>query len=117
MRPVCQQLVAIGSATIRGDLYDLGPYPGVILDGAAGRVRGQVVRVPSTDLWRRIDAYEACPQPGSTDGLFRRVRTIATLERGARDVECWVYVYNHPVRAERRVVGGCWLTHRQDPRI
>ena len=115
MSNLVRQFTLLGPATIRGRLYDIGPYPGVLLDDD-GIVRGQLVQVPSLDLWQRLDRYEACPLPNSADGLFRRVTTKATRD-GASPIECWVYVYNRDLTGATLVEGGCWLTHRRLPKI
>src|SRR5437764_4730137 len=69
MRDVVARLRPAGTAAVRGRLYDLGAYPGMVLDPAAGEVLGQVMEMPApsdasddgpgpADLWRRMDAYE-----------------------------------------------------------
>jgi very-short-patch-repair endonuclease/gamma-glutamylcyclotransferase (GGCT)/AIG2-like uncharacterized protein YtfP len=110
MSDIVRQMTRVGPATIRGRLYDLGPYPGVLLDDGDALVKGKLVRVPP-DCWQRLDRYEACPLPDSSDGLFRRIRTTATRDVG-QPVVCWVYVYNRDVTRATLVEGGCWLTHR-----
>src|SRR5688572_3884826 len=108
MRPICSRLEPVGEATVRGILYDLGTFPGVV--EGDGIVRGVVLRVPP-DAWTAMDAYEGCPIPGGEDGLFRRIPTRATLASGD-DIECWLYVYAREVDAERIVVSGDWRQHR-----
>jgi gamma-glutamylcyclotransferase (GGCT)/AIG2-like uncharacterized protein YtfP len=108
MNSICSRLELVGEATVRGILYDLGAFPGVV--EGDGIVRGVVLRVPR-DAWRAMDAYEGCPIPGGEDGLFRRIPTRATLA-GGDDIECWLYVYAREVDAERIVVSGDWRQHR-----
>jgi gamma-glutamylcyclotransferase (GGCT)/AIG2-like uncharacterized protein YtfP len=116
MSDVVLRMSVVGPATIRGKLYDLGFYPGVLLDEGGGIIKGQIVQVPSDELWRRLDRYEACPLPESADGLFRRVKTAAMTGQG-QPIECWVYVYNRDVSGAPLVECGCWLTHRGLPKI
>jgi len=104
MRPICSRLEPVGEATVRGLLYDLGAFPGVIKGD--GIVRGVVLRVPP-DAWPNMDAYEGCPIPGGNEGLFRRVMTRATLTDG-RELDCWLYVYALDVRGHRAVPSGDW---------
>ncbi len=115
MRRVCHELQPVAAATIRGKLYDLGAYPGAVLDPTAV-IQGCIVRVGSADVWKALDNYEACPSPDSPDGLFRRVRTTATLATG-ESIDCWTYVYNRPLNGAGLVECGCWLTHRRDSKI
>jgi gamma-glutamylcyclotransferase (GGCT)/AIG2-like uncharacterized protein YtfP len=115
MSAICAKLEHLAPATSPGKLYDLGPYPGVILDPSSV-VKGRVVRVPTDEVWKALEEYEACPFPESPDGLFRRVRTTSTLDNG-ESIECWVYVYDRPLDGATLIESGCWLTHRRDSRI
>jgi gamma-glutamylcyclotransferase (GGCT)/AIG2-like uncharacterized protein YtfP len=110
MRALCDRLTHIGPASIAGRLYDLGPYPAVVTGGDEC-VLGELLEVDGDDTWRELDRYEGCPRPGEGDGLFRRVRTIATSESGDR-LDCWVYVYNRDLSRATLVESGCWRTHR-----
>lgn len=76
---------------VRGRLYDLGPYPGLVDldDPSAGWVEGHTRPVTLTELVERLDPYE-----GVASGLYRRE---ATRTRAGRMV--WVYVYQRPLPA------------------
>jgi very-short-patch-repair endonuclease/gamma-glutamylcyclotransferase (GGCT)/AIG2-like uncharacterized protein YtfP len=115
MTDIVRRLNFICDATIRGKLYDFGPFPGVLLDESAGVVKGRIVEVPC-ECWDRLDQYESCPLPDSVDGLYRRVKSTATRDDG-EPIECWVYVYNRDVSQAKLVECGCWLTHRGLPKI
>jgi len=87
-------LEPVGPGTIRGRLYNLGAYPGVVLDDPAGEeVHGEVFLVPHPATLARLDAYEDYRPRDPENSLFRRVKTTVTLSNGAREL-CWVYVYN-----------------------
>ena len=116
MSHIVRQFTMLGPATIRGRLYDLGPYPGVVIDGSPLVIRGQLVELPSQQLLDELDRYEGCPLPDSSEGLFRRVRTAAICESGEA-AECWLYVYNRELNGAKLVESGCWLTHRQPTKI
>jgi gamma-glutamylcyclotransferase (GGCT)/AIG2-like uncharacterized protein YtfP len=104
MNVVCSHMELIGAATIRGILYDLGTYPGVV--EGDGTVHGVVLRVPP-DAWAAMDAYEGCPIPGGDDGLFKRIMSRATLSTG-EELDCSLYVYARNVGAHRVVTSGDW---------
>src|SRR5688500_15217650 len=104
MRGACAGMRVVGEGTVPGVLYDLGRFPGVV--EGDGTVRGIVLRVPEA-AWPALDAYEACPGPDCEDGLFRRIRTTATLDGGGR-VECWLYVYARDVTGRPVVGSGDW---------
>lgn len=71
--------------SVRGRLYDLGLYPGLVELGApaAGWVEGYVRSVGEAELRERLDPYE-----GVAEGLYRR---DATTTRAG--LFTWVYVY------------------------
>ena len=91
-------LVPLGPAAVRGRLYNLGSYPGLVLDEQADEVHGEILAVPDAATLARLDAYEDYrpngPDPDAS--LFLRVRTAVTLPTGASEL-CWVYVYNRPI--------------------
>src|SRR5206468_12951381 len=45
-RSLVAKLTPLGPATVSGRLYDLGPYPGMVLDEAAARVHGELFALP-----------------------------------------------------------------------
>jgi len=104
MSAVCARMELVGEATVRGVLYNLGTFPGVV--EGEGVVRGVVLRVPP-EAWAAMDAYEGCPIPGGDDGLFKRILTRATLTGGG-EVECWLYVYAREVGNRGPVPSGDW---------
>jgi gamma-glutamylcyclotransferase (GGCT)/AIG2-like uncharacterized protein YtfP len=92
---------AIGAATVRGTLYDLGRYPGLVRDATGRRrVRGTVIELPRPPraevLLRWLDRYEGA--------AFRRERCIARI--GQRRLACWAYVLRHPPGPRARLIGG-----------
>ena len=99
------RLAALGPATVRGRLYDLGEYPGLVLDPAADEVHGTILTVPDDGVLAALDAYEGF-EPGHPDrSLFVRTRVEATLGDGQAH-ECFVYVYNRDPAGAPRIVDG-----------
>ncbi|HEX9199995.1 MAG TPA: gamma-glutamylcyclotransferase family protein [Acidobacteriaceae bacterium] len=92
---VARKLTHVGHGTIRGRLYDLGDYPGVILDDDATEpVHGEVFALPpDPDALACLDAYEDYRPHDPEGSLFLRQKTTVTLADGSRET-CWVYVYN-----------------------
>ncbi len=93
-----------GEASLAGRLYDLGPYPGAVLDPrATTRIHGEIARVPrDPGFWALLDTYEG------TDGaapLFRRVRAVARCRDGA-PAAVWVYEYARDPRSARLLADG-----------
>ena len=75
--------------SVRGRLFDLGPYPALVDldDPGAGRVEGFVRPVEGSELRDRLDPYE-----GGDEGLYRRSSALTGAGRVA-----WVYVYARPL--------------------
>jgi gamma-glutamylcyclotransferase (GGCT)/AIG2-like uncharacterized protein YtfP len=91
-----QKLKPVANATVHGFLYDLGAYPGAILNsGSAQTISGLVVQFPNDPtVLAQLDQYEEFDQDSPETSQFLRVRGIAVLESG-RKIGCWIYVYNH----------------------
>jgi gamma-glutamylcyclotransferase (GGCT)/AIG2-like uncharacterized protein YtfP len=108
------QLRFAAEGFVRGRLYDLGHYPGAVLDPAAEhRIRGALFTLPEDPaVLRALDAYEEFDPAAPELSQFVRVRTIATLAAGGA-LECWIYVYNRDVRAARMIESGVWCAATQ----
>ncbi len=94
----------VGRASVRGRLYDLGEYPGLLLGGTDSTVAGEVYEVDDGTL-NRMDDIEA-----ADDYLRRRVEV--SLDAGAR--ACWVYVAERDPEFYSRhtlIASGDWIEH------
>ncbi len=92
-----------GPASIRGRLYDLGPYPGLRpARRRQERVSGDVYRV-SAKVLLVLDRYEAGVGTGAPRFVRRRCELI---RRHARSSLAWVYVYDRIVRPRARIASG-----------
>jgi gamma-glutamylcyclotransferase (GGCT)/AIG2-like uncharacterized protein YtfP len=103
-----RQFIWLGQGVAGGRLYDLGAYPGAILDAAAETgIIGQVCQLPDDPaVLAALDAYEgyyyADPDP---DSLFVRTTTRVRLADG-RELDCWIYVYNREAGSAKLVADG-----------
>ena len=95
-----RRLTPVGPATIRARLYNLGAYPGAILDPTAPPISGHLFTVPDAATLAALDAYEDFRPTDPAASLFLRVETTATLPDGSHH-PCWVYVYNRQVQGSR----------------
>jgi gamma-glutamylcyclotransferase (GGCT)/AIG2-like uncharacterized protein YtfP len=92
--PVVRRLNPLGLATIHAKLYNLGEYPGVVLDPTASHtVAGELFSIPDAATLALLDAYEDFRSHDPANSLFLRTQTTATLHDDSR-LTCWVYVYN-----------------------
>lgn len=89
------RLRCTGKASVEGRLYDLGKYPGAILDSSSRmKVFGRVYELPDDrSVLQALDSYEEFDPRHSDNSLFVRKQTTAVLDDG-RKVQCWIYVYN-----------------------
>lgn len=94
----------LGTARIRGALYDLGPYPGVIL-GGEGWVLGEVYAI-TPELERQLDVIEEVAPVAS--GEYARRHLLVDV--AGQSLRCLVYE-THParVRGHALISSGDWL--------
>jgi gamma-glutamylcyclotransferase (GGCT)/AIG2-like uncharacterized protein YtfP len=99
----------IGAACLRGRLYDLGSYPGLVRsDNALELVHGEVLELmrPADSLpW--LDAYEGVQRGPQAVGEYDRAIVEANLGAGGL-VNAWVYLFNRPVVGLPWVRSGRW---------
>jgi gamma-glutamylcyclotransferase (GGCT)/AIG2-like uncharacterized protein YtfP len=88
-----------GRATVAGELYDVGSYPALIVNGrSAARVTGVLVEVDRGQVaLARLDEYE-----GVGEGLYVRLRRRVRIDGGGARV-AWLYEYARAVEGLRRI--------------
>lgn len=98
-----------GAASVRGWLYELGWYPGLVVDAAGPLVHGDIFELAAGQL-AALDEYEGCS--GAQDDEYRRVRV--EVRSAAGDELVWIYAWQKPASANhcRIIANGCWLTGR-----
>lgn len=89
----------VAAATVNGRLYHISWYPGIVLDPAAGPVRGEIHQV-SPERLAALDAFEG-PE-------YRRVETEVTTSEGGR-MSAWIWEWARPVEGFGHIAGGDWL--------
>lgn len=99
----------LSGASITGTLYDMGPYPGIRLEGS-GIVCGEVYALDSSTL-TALDAYEGFAPEAPETSDYQRPRIEARLTTG-ETCECWVY----EITAARilgcpAIPSGDWIVH------
>jgi gamma-glutamylcyclotransferase (GGCT)/AIG2-like uncharacterized protein YtfP len=104
---VVDRLTVVGDGFVQGRLYDLGDFPGAVLDGAsAERVFGTVYELPNDpDILRALDAYEEFDLSMADKSQFVRMQCSVTLTSGTV-LDAWIYVYPRTPAPERLVPGG-----------
>jgi gamma-glutamylcyclotransferase (GGCT)/AIG2-like uncharacterized protein YtfP len=102
-----KELKYIGKGLDFGRLYDLGDYPGAVLDaGARRKIFGKIYELPSNSkLLNRLDTYEEFDPEHPAKSLF--VRRQTSINRpNKKKVKGWVYEYNKGVRHRPLIENG-----------
>ena len=107
----------VGWGTVAGKLYDLGAYPGLVVDARAdcdrSLVRGEIRALGDPEaVWPWLDRYEGIAGGDrAVDDYRREVRYVRP--DGQRDeVAAWLYVYQGPLVGARLVAEGFWGRRR-----
>lgn len=98
-----------GPATVRGILYDLGDYPGLVAGDAV--VHGDLLRLASPDQLEAFDRYEECQ---GARPLYRRERWPASRPDGSI-VQAWVYVFARSITSAAIIPGGDYASRNPGP--
>jgi gamma-glutamylcyclotransferase (GGCT)/AIG2-like uncharacterized protein YtfP len=92
----------IGEAKVSGSLYDLGAYPGLLLNESGSTVVGEVYEVDD-DILDELDEFEA-----SSRYLRKQVEISLDIHRRA----CWVYEPDSEFYSFRTLItSGDWVEY------
>jgi gamma-glutamylcyclotransferase (GGCT)/AIG2-like uncharacterized protein YtfP len=110
IRELISRLKPVAAGSMKGELYDLGDYPGALFNETASTyVRGQIFELPhDEDVLQTLDAYEECSPKDARKGLFVREKRPVALDNGAK-FPCWVYLYNRNPGKARPIPGGSYF--------
>jgi gamma-glutamylcyclotransferase (GGCT)/AIG2-like uncharacterized protein YtfP len=110
------------AAETRGQLYELGQYPGLVVSDTDAVVHGELLllRDPTVTLpW--LDEYEAISPEPDADNEYARQLSEVTIPGGPAGlgvkVIAWTYVYIKPVRGLRLIVSGRWQSSAHQRRV
>lgn len=95
-------------AHVRGNLYNLGSYPGLDLEGDEGTVRGEFIMVPDEQiptLLHELDHIEGFAGFGTNGNLFKRKLVLADVGQG-RPRLSWAYIMEG--HKGQKIESGCW---------
>ncbi len=96
----------VSAGHVKGRLYRIDWYPGLILDPEAGEVLGEVFDVTAEQL-RELDVFEGL-SAGEVEGCeYRRVLTEVTS--GESTTHAWVWEWVGPFNEADRIPDGDWL--------
>jgi gamma-glutamylcyclotransferase (GGCT)/AIG2-like uncharacterized protein YtfP len=95
-------------ATIRGRLYDMGPFPALAEGDEA--VRGEVLTVEPGELPRLLRALDELEgfAPGDPAGSIYLRRVVDAKTDDGAEVAAFAYFYNRDPAGLRHLPGGEW---------
>jgi gamma-glutamylcyclotransferase (GGCT)/AIG2-like uncharacterized protein YtfP len=105
----------LGSAHVRGRLYDFGEFPGAVLDPSSRTIiHGELVVLPSDGrILQELDRYEEFDPSDPKRSLFVRKKARVQMANGSSR-DGWIYVYNKPPRKAKLVRGGDYIRSKFD---
>lgn len=96
----------IGDGVVRGKLYHLGGFPGLIR--GEGEVHGEVYEV-NPETVAVLDAYEGYTSAAPDKSLYVRDKTTVKMADGNVVRKVHVYYYNRPISPDRvEIATGKW---------
>lgn len=92
---------------MRGRLYQLGGYPGLVPTSEPDAwVQGEVYVLENpSELLVRLDEYEGCGPDSGKPHEFVRDQREAVLETGESDL-VWVYIYKGAIAGRDEILSG-----------
>lgn len=106
--PVSQMLSShssfIEKGSVRGQLFDIGEYPGIVIDeDSRDEVRGEVFKLKNADpLLAKLDSYEGKE--------YKRVKTYVYLDNGDHLI-AWIYNFTHPTDGYISIKSGDYMAY------
>jgi gamma-glutamylcyclotransferase (GGCT)/AIG2-like uncharacterized protein YtfP len=87
----------LSTGKFRGRLYDIGQYPGAVLNTSADTyVWGHLVSLTNSEhAFRILDEYEGYGSEFPEPNEF--IRQVIEVETESYTLQCWTYLYNLPV--------------------
>lgn len=89
-----------GPATVRGRLYQVDWYPGLLLDETGVEIRGEAYEVDATTL-AALDDFEG--------SHYRRVSVRVMPVDGGAPIDVWIWEYIVSVDGLREITSGDWF--------
>ncbi len=104
----------LGLGYVHGRLFDLGKYPGLVIDKKSeGRVKGDVYLVRDPNVLKILDDFEGIG-PGYTYPYeYSRVKGQIFLYD--KSVDGWLYEYAHELGAQREIASGDYAEYIATP--
>lgn len=127
-----KQCEFIKDTTIKGSLYDLGDYPGLVLEqdmsdeGAqkATDIPVQLFRVIKNNdsqtplkILAEIDKYEECNVLDPAASEYRRTTLPVSVGGKGLKVDAWIYLYQKDTKGKELIGNQSWIRYLRNRRI
>lgn len=99
------EFISIG--TVRGRLYRIDWYPGLVLDETGDEIHGDVYAVDA-ELLAALDIFEGL-SAGEIDGSEYRRVPATIMRRDSRTATAWVWEWIGMTSESHRLTDGDWL--------
>jgi gamma-glutamylcyclotransferase (GGCT)/AIG2-like uncharacterized protein YtfP len=100
----------VSEGKVKGQLYDLGDYPGLTIGNMCGYVYGNLYRMANpTRILKELDFYEGVGETQEQPNLYRR--DLKTTYTNDGQFDAWVYIYNLPVDKRNIITCGDYRKH------
>lgn len=97
----------VAAGTVRGRIYRIDWYPGLVPDADGGKISGEVYAA-GPELLAELDVFEGVSAEEIAGSEYRRIRT--EVDAGAeKPLIAWVWEWLGPVEETKRIPGGDWL--------
>lgn len=97
----------ISTGTIRGRMYRIDWYPGLVLDSGGGEIRGDLYLVSREQL-EVLDRFEGLSAGEIQGSEYRRVQTTV-VKQDSQNLTAWVWEWLGIVTESQRLADGDWL--------
>jgi len=109
---LARSAACIGEGRVRGELYDLGAYPGLVLkEDCCGFVSGELYAIDPANArstWEAIDEYEGCAPTNPEPHEYARTEVRVYLPDGGA-ATAYAYVLQRVRRGAVLIPGGDYL--------
>lgn len=104
----------ISTGKIKGRLYDIGEYPGALIDSSERiYIYGNIFRMDDpVAILKVIEDYEGIGELYSHPQEYIREQVDILTDNGI--MSCWMYIYNLPVDTYNQIPAGDYIQYLKD---
>ncbi len=104
--------IFIDEGFAKGKLYNIGEYPGAILDNKGYQVKGKIYQLNNIETNLQVlDDYEGYGDDQLQPNLF--IRRLLKIKTQNGHLKCWIYLYNLPINGLIEITSGDYLAYKQ----